>query len=276
MDNLTDMIQSSAALEGCTLTRSQCRLLLEEEISSEGKTIREQMLCLDLAGAYRRCMEFSETREFWSSYRIKTLAGTALRSFNVDGKAVSDEKVLQKVCDIANEQRLHMRAAAADDIYKASFLIHFLISDKAPWQAGNGVMARLLMNYLQLECGLEPTVVRPSHMDEYKRILKVASDEDIAEILVSYMMEHPHDPCEPEGDTSRDVTVPKKSSRERILELLQGNPRMTTRELADEIGISAKGIEKQLGLLKSSGALRRIGPDKGGHWEVVARKSKQK
>ncbi len=291
MRNLSDMVQSSAALEGCTLTRGQCRLLLEKEISSEGKTIREQMLCLDLARAYRKCMEFAEAREFWSSYRIKTLASLALRSFKVDGKAVSDEGVLRKACDMANEQRLHMRTATAADIYMASFQIHFLISDNCPWPQGNDVMARLLMNYLQLECGLEPTVVRPSGMDGYRRILKVASDEDIAEIFVSHMLEHPHDPPEPEPVSAVPVprvpcpdredtllrehaVIRKKSSRERILELLRAHPRMTTRELAEEINISAKGIEKQLGILKAAGALKRIGPDKGGHWQVVERKSK--
>ncbi len=36
------------------------------------------------------------------------------------------------------------------------------------------------------------------------------------------------------------------------------------------LGLSVKAIEKNVRLLKSAGRLRRIGPDKGGHWEVVA------
>ena len=59
------------------------------------------------------------------------------------------------------------------------------------------------------------------------------------------------------------------SSRDAILKLLRKNPYMSTRDLAEEIGISAKGVEKQLGILKATGRLRRIGPDKGGKWEVV-------
>ena len=61
----------------------------------------------------------------------------------------------------------------------------------------------------------------------------------------------------------------KPSSRDAILQLLKKRPYLSTRELAEEIGISAKGIEKQLGILKASGRLRRIGPDKGGKWEVL-------
>ena len=62
----------------------------------------------------------------------------------------------------------------------------------------------------------------------------------------------------------------KLSSRDAILKHLRKNPYMSTRDLAEEIGISAKGVEKQLGILKATGRLRRIGPDKGGKWEVVA------
>ena len=60
-----------------------------------------------------------------------------------------------------------------------------------------------------------------------------------------------------------------KNSREKILELLREDSRLTTAGLAQAVGISAKGVEKQLANLKRGGLLRRIGPDKGGHWEVV-------
>jgi len=60
-----------------------------------------------------------------------------------------------------------------------------------------------------------------------------------------------------------------KGSREKILELLRDNPKLTTAGLAQAVGISPKGVEKQLANLKREGLLRRIGPDKGGHWEVI-------
>lgn len=58
-------------------------------------------------------------------------------------------------------------------------------------------------------------------------------------------------------------------SREKILELMTGNSSITTQELAESVGLSIKGIEKAIRLLKKEGQLQRIGPDKGGHWEVV-------
>ena len=50
---------------------------------------------------------------------------------------------------------------------------------------------------------------------------------------------------------------------------MTGNPSITTQELAESVGLSIKGIEKAIRLLKKEGQLQRIGPDKGGHWEVV-------
>ena len=44
---------------------------------------------------------------------------------------------------------------------------------------------------------------------------------------------------------------------------------LTLETLAERIGISAKAVEKHLSNLKVDGIIKRIGPDKGGHWEVV-------
>jgi ATP-dependent DNA helicase RecG len=41
--------------------------------------------------------------------------------------------------------------------------------------------------------------------------------------------------------------------------------------MAELIGISRKGVEWQMAKLKAEGLVRRIGPAKGGHWEVVDR-----
>ena len=40
------------------------------------------------------------------------------------------------------------------------------------------------------------------------------------------------------------------------------------KELSEHVGISSRKIEQNIGKLKELGLLRRIGPAKGGHWEV--------
>ena len=55
----------------------------------------------------------------------------------------------------------------------------------------------------------------------------------------------------------------------KILELLKEVPEITRERLASEVGLSIRGVEKNLAQLKSAGKIRRIGGRKGGRWEVV-------
>jgi ATP-dependent DNA helicase RecG len=56
---------------------------------------------------------------------------------------------------------------------------------------------------------------------------------------------------------------------ENILILFKDNPSITQKQLADKTGLSRRGIEWNLSRLKSDGRIKRIGPDKGGQWEVL-------
>ena len=56
----------------------------------------------------------------------------------------------------------------------------------------------------------------------------------------------------------------------KILSATAHNPRMTNRELASIVGISERKVRENLNKLKAKGRVKRIGPDKGGHWEVLA------
>ena len=57
-------------------------------------------------------------------------------------------------------------------------------------------------------------------------------------------------------------------SQRRILELTKNNPQISKAEMAEKIGISTTAIDKNIEKLKEKGLLRRVGPDKGGKWEV--------
>ena len=60
-----------------------------------------------------------------------------------------------------------------------------------------------------------------------------------------------------------------QKSTQRILDLIRENPYVTTQEMADSIGIIRRTIAKHIKSLQDKGIIKRIGPDKGGHWEVV-------
>ena len=58
-------------------------------------------------------------------------------------------------------------------------------------------------------------------------------------------------------------------SSEKILRLIQNNPSISAREIAEKMGQSARNIEKHLRNLRSKHRIRRLGPTKGGYWEVL-------
>lgn len=58
-------------------------------------------------------------------------------------------------------------------------------------------------------------------------------------------------------------------SSEKILRLIQNNPSITAREVAERMGLSSRNVEKHIRNLRTKNLLRRIGPTKGGHWEVL-------
>ena len=47
------------------------------------------------------------------------------------------------------------------------------------------------------------------------------------------------------------------------------NPKVTTTQLARTLNISTTAVEKNIKLLKEQGQIERVGPAKGGHWEVL-------
>ena len=58
-------------------------------------------------------------------------------------------------------------------------------------------------------------------------------------------------------------------TRERIFRLIQERPKITMKEMAEQTGLSIKGVEWNIRKLKEEGILRRVGAAKGGYWEVV-------
>lgn len=54
-----------------------------------------------------------------------------------------------------------------------------------------------------------------------------------------------------------------------ILGLLEDDNSLTRQQLAEKLSVSPETIKKNIEKLKAKKILKRIGPDKGGHWEIV-------
>lgn len=60
-----------------------------------------------------------------------------------------------------------------------------------------------------------------------------------------------------------------QKTTQKILDLIAANPSISRKELAEKIGITADGIKYQLSSLRKKKRLKRIGPAKGGYWEII-------
>lgn len=269
---VTLLVTASTALEGSTLDYRQNTLLLEKGVSSEGKTIAEQLMNIDLASAYEEAARIAERGDMLNVFRIRNLANCALKHSGASYKG--NDAILSRVCAEVNETLMHLPSSDRTAVCRASYLAHFRISAGKPWTSGNDLMARLVMNLVQMRAGLEPEVVPAELAHDYKRILDAAVREDISDIFTDHAGTALRPVSSLSGISRRQEAAPANAAaghtdnKQRILELLAAHPRMTTAGLAGELGISSKGVEKHLSQLKASGRLRRVGPDKGGHWAV--------
>lgn len=55
----------------------------------------------------------------------------------------------------------------------------------------------------------------------------------------------------------------------KIVELIVQNKKVTVPEISKEIGVTERTIYRQISDLKEKNIIRRVGPDKGGYWEVI-------
>ncbi len=54
----------------------------------------------------------------------------------------------------------------------------------------------------------------------------------------------------------------------RILDLIEGDPDISAKRIAEKLDISARAVEKNIAKLKASGCLIRVGAARGGYWQV--------
>ncbi len=65
-----------------------------------------------------------------------------------------------------------------------------------------------------------------------------------------------------------DDSVRLSKSARLILDVLRKEPSSSAKSVAELLGLSARGVEKNIKKMKELGLVSRIGPDKGGRWQV--------
>ena len=62
----------------------------------------------------------------------------------------------------------------------------------------------------------------------------------------------------------------RQKTSDKIIEMIKKDPQITAPQIAMELGISTRGVEKNLRQLRETGTLKRVGsPTFGGYWEII-------
>lgn len=105
---------------------------------------------------------------------------------------------------------------------------------------------------------------------------RMVNNEDVKLVeMPENLVEMPKKLAENIEKLVEEVLVGK--SRQRRLDILKAiaeNPNVSAKQLAEQLGISITAVQNHLDYLKNNNLIRRVGPDKGGHWEVVGMSEK--
>ena len=218
---------------------------------------------LDLKAAYERSAELAASHTPVTVDMLVELASLVMKnmSYNkVPGK-------LSELCDRINAARQNSSAMSLQEQYEMTFDAHYELVTIHPWADGNGRTARLLMNQLQMEMGLIPAKILKEDKEEYIKALVETREKEDPSIFRRWMTGLMIRNLRHDIDAYLESVSDEKGG-EKILELLSGDGSLSAAALAARIGITPKAVEKHLARLKAEGRLRRVGPDKGGHWMV--------
>ena len=107
--------------------------------------------------------------------------------------------------------------------------------------------------------------------DDFRVVLKrPASETNIEKTMVKTRVETGVKSSVKSSVKSRvKSSVKKLSSAEKIVAYLRTTPTASAHELSIVVNLTVRAVEKNLRVLRESNRLRRVGPDKGGHWEVI-------
>lgn len=170
----------------------------------------------------------------------------------------------------------------------ASSAVHYELEFIHPFSDGNGRIGRLwqtliLSRWQPMLAYLPVETVIQRRQDDYYRALGEADRASDCSGFIRFMLEAIDDALQQAleaggvgGGAETLVKAPVKtlvkgrvSTGDALLAVLAAHPAATLAEAAAHLGKSVSAIERAARRLREDGRLRYVGPQKGGHWEVM-------
>lgn len=304
---LYSLITHSTAIEGSTVTEVENQLLFDEGIAAKGRSLVEQMMNVDLKNAYLFGFEWAKTSKSYTVDFLRELAAKVMRRTgseystlggNFDSSKgelrrcnvsagigrrsyMAFQKVPQATADFYQWLNDALVSVDRNDMaacYRLSFEAHFRLVTIHPWVDGNGRTARLLMNIIQRQFGLIPSIVTKDAKGEYIQALIDSREQKDSTIIQDVMLaqhitnlesrilqyqQSINDTVNNESDTVNDTAT-------RLIALIKAHPEYTYDKYAKVLNIGRATVARHIKKLNGT-TIKRIGSDKDGHWEFITK-----
>ena len=315
---LYSIVTHSTAIEGSTVTEIENQLLFDEGIAAKGRSLTEQMMNVDLKDAYLYAFKLATDNPTYTPQLLQQLSALVMRrtgseystiaghfdsskgefrlcnvSAGIGGRSyLAYNKVSRAVDDFCSWLNEEIATADRENIaacYRLSFEAHFLLVTIHPWVDGNGRTTRLVMNMIQRQLGLIPSIVRKEDKGEYIQSLVDSRENDDSTIAQDVMLRHhianinrrilqyqENDTVNAQSDTvndtanaNNDTVKGLKKSLQKVYTVILNNPEITHSEIMETLHISESTAKRATRDLKKLGYIAREGSDKTGKWIIL-------
>lgn len=310
---LYSIVTHSTAIEGSTVTEIENQLLFDEGIAAKGRSLTEQMMNVDLKNAYLYAFKVASENPIYTPQLLQQLSALVMRrtgseystiagqfdsskgefrlcnvSAGIGGRSyLAYNKVSRAVDDFCGWLNKEIANADKTDIaacYRLSFEAHFRLVTIHPWVDGNERTTRLVMNMIQRQLGLVPSIVRKEDKGEYIQSLVDSRENDDSTIAQDMLLrlhianlnrrvlqyqEGYGLMNDNVGVNKNGVGVELTNTQRKIYELIQANQGITHSEMAKALSVTSKTAERATKALRDFGLLGREGSDKTGRWIIL-------
>lgn len=305
---LYSIITHSTAIEGSTVTELENRLLFDEGIGAQ-KPLLEQMMNLDLKAAYEQGFALAREHTDYSVELLCKLAALVMKNTGAEYSAMagnfssakgelrllnvsagiggrsylSYQKVpnrTEEFCRWLNAERKRIGPSNKESVYALSFEAHYRLVCIHPWVDGNGRMSRLVMNMIQFEYGVVPSIVKKESRKQYIQSLGQSKEQENSEAFLAFMFNHhcdnlyhqieeyKHSMSKESYSTNVGGTMDGTMAL-RIIEALESDSAITMDRLSVTLGIARRTLVRYMNKLQEEKRIQRVGGRRFGHWEII-------